>query len=79
MFNVIELFFSLGPGDYINMSLSGSFIVYSIKCNASVLLMFVLSLGHGDYINMSLSSPLIVYSVVTIIQLHFFLRAWGLH
>ena len=79
MFNVIELFFSLWPGDYINMSLSGSFIVYSVKYNSSVLLMFVLSLGPGDYINKSLSSPLIVYSVVTIIQLHFFLRAWGLH
>ena len=61
------------------MSLSDPFIVYSVKCNASVLLMFVLSLGPGDYINMSLSGPLIVYSVVTIIQLHFFLRAWGLH
>ena len=79
MFNVIELFFSLGPGDYINMYLSGSFVVYSVKRNASVLLMFVLSLGPGDYIDMSLSNPLIVYSVVTIIQLHFFLRAWGLH
>ena len=79
MFNVIELFFSFGPGDYIDMSLSGSFIVYSVKCNASVLLVFVLSLGPGDYINMSLSGPAIVYSVVTIIQLHFFLRAWGLH
>ena len=45
MFNVIELFFSLGPGDYINMSLSGSFIVYSVKCTASVLLMFVCSKG----------------------------------
>ena len=54
------------------MSLSGSFIVYSVKCNASVLLMFILSLGPGDYINMSLSGPLIVYSVVTIIQSHFF-------
>ena len=72
-------YFSLGPGDYINMSLSGSFIVYSVKNNSSVLLMFVLSLGPGDYINKSLSSPLIVYSVVTIIQLDFFLRAWGLH
>ena len=61
------------------MSLSGSFIVYSVKYNSSVLLMFVLSLGPGDYINKSLSSPLIVYSVVTIIQLHFFLRVWGLH
>ena len=54
MFIVIELFFSLGPGDYINMSLSGSFILYSIKHNASVLLMFVLSLGPGDYNNISL-------------------------
>ena len=73
MFNVIELiFFFIGARDYINMSLSGSFILYSVKCNASVLLMFVLSLGPGDYINMSLSGPLIVYSVVTIIQLHFF-------
>ena len=79
MFNVIELFFSLGSGDYINMSLFCSFIVYSIKCNASLLLMFALSLAPGDYINMSLSGPLIVYSVVTIIQLHFFLRARGLH
>ena len=76
---LLSYFFSLGPGDYINMSLSDSFIVYSVKCNASVLLMFVLSLGPGDYINMSLSGPLIVYSVVTIIQLRFFLRAWGLH
>ena len=79
MFNVIEFFCFIGAGDYINMSLSGSLIVYSVKCNASVLLMFVLSLGPGDYINMSLSGPLIVYSVVTIIQLHFFLRACGLH
>ena len=55
--------FSLGPGDYINMSLSGSFIVYSVKCSASVLLMFVLSSGPGDYINMSLSGSFIVYSV----------------
>ena len=76
---LLSYFFSLGPGDYINMSLSGSFIVCSVKCDASVLLMFLLSLGPGDYITMSLSGPLIVYSVVTIIQLHFFLRAWGLH
>ena len=76
---LMSYLFSLGPGDYINMSLSGPFIVYSVKCNASMLLMFVLSLGPGDYINMSLSGPLIVYSFVTIIQLHFFLRAWGLH
>ena len=67
MFNVIELFFSLGFGDYINMSLSGSFIVYLVKCSPSVLLIFVLSSGPGDYINMSLSGPIIVYSVVTII------------
>ena len=63
MFNVFELFFSLGPGDYINIYLSGSFIVYSVKLNASVLLMFVLSLGSGDYTNMSLSGPAIVLAV----------------
>ena len=50
------------------MSLSGSFIAYSVKCNASVLLMFVLSLGPGDYINMSLSGPAIVFAVTIDVQ-----------
>ena len=44
------------------MSLSGLIIVYSVKCNASVLLMFVLSLGSGDYVNMSLLTSVIAYS-----------------
>ena len=60
---LLSFFFSLGSGDYINMSLSSSFIVYSVKCNASVLLMFVLSLGPGDYISMSLSSLIIVHAL----------------
>ena len=82
MFNVIELFFSLGPGDYINMSLSVSFVVYSVKCNASLLLMFVLSLGPGDYINMSLSGPAIVLAVTIDVQHYsilFLLEGRGLH
>ena len=67
MFNVIELLFHWGLG--ITLTCLSLALLYSVKCNASVLLMFVLSLGPGDYINMSLSGPLIVYSVVTIIQL----------
>ena len=65
---LLSYFFSLGPGDYINMSLSGSFIVYSVKCNALVLLMFVLSLGPEDYINMPLSGPAIVLAVTIDVQ-----------
>ena len=64
------------------MSLSGSFIVYSVKCNASVLLMFVLSLGPGDYINMSLSGPAIVLAVTIDVQHYsilFLLEGCGLH
>ena len=64
----LSYFFSLGPGDYINIYLSGSFIVYSVKLNASVLLMFVLSLGSGDYTNMSLSGPAIVLAVTIDVQ-----------
>ena len=60
--------FSLGPGDYSNMSLSSFCIVYLVKWNASVLLMFILSLGPGDYINMSLSGPAIVLAVTIDVQ-----------
>ena len=82
MFNVIEFFFFIGAWGYINMSLSGSFIVYSVKRNASVLLMFVLSLGPGDYNNMSLSNSVIVLAVTTDVQhysIWFLLEDWGLH
>ena len=75
---LLSYFFHWGLGITLTR-LSLALLLYSVKCIASVLLMFVLSLGPGDHINMSLSGPLIVYSVVTIIQLHFFLRAWELH